>query len=351
MKKICTKLRKVPFLQPMGDVLRFSYQTFSTALYIIRNRKKETQRAYDLLSSIESRYGETFTPATRRKIAVSYGIYTPMICDAFTGLHQRATNASEKERFIHYFICSSLFDDFTDINLVAEQELFALSFSPETFEPRNFDEAVFRDSHLLLKSFVKEKTAYIGLTHQLFQAQWDSKKQAHAGFLSEEALQKITFTKGGLSVLLCSFYLDTPTSPEERDCWYRIGTIIQLTNDLFDIYKDFQDKMDTLPGRMKDARAFRLFFEKQVRGMQEAVAQMSGPAYNISQFRLAMAGIYAFGFIALDQLAELQGNEATLPAFSSLPRKALIIDMERPGNLIKWLRYAYKEWRATPLLP
>jgi hypothetical protein len=102
---------------------------------------------------------------------------------------------------------------------------------------------------------------------------------------------------------------------------------------------------------MKDARAFRLFFEKQVRGMQEAVAQMSGPAYNISQFRLAMAGIYAFGFIALDQLAELQGNEATLPAFSSLPRKALIIDMERPGNLIKWLRYAYKEWRATPLLP
>lgn len=335
----------------MGDVLRFSYQTFSTALYIIGNRKTETRRAYDLLSQIESRYDGTFTPATRRKIAVSYGIYTPMICDAFTGLHARTTNASEKERFIHYFICSSLFDDFTDINPLPEQELFALSFSPETFEPRNFDEAVFRDSHLLLKSFVQEKTAYAGLTHQLFQAQWDSKKQALKGSLSDAALHEITFTKGGLSVLLCSFYLDTPCSPEERDCWYRIGTIIQLTNDLFDIYKDMQDKMDTLPVRMKDAHAFRVFFEAQVKGMQEAVALLSGPAYNISQFKLAMAGIYAFGFIALDQLAELQGSATSLPPFGLLPRKALVVDMERPRNLIKWLRYAYKEWRATPLLP
>jgi hypothetical protein len=329
----------------MGDVLRFGYQTCSTAWYIIRNRKKETQRAYALLESIENKYGGRFSPATRKKIAVSYGIYNPMICDAFTGLHHRATNEREKERFIHYFICSSLFDDFTDITPLPEAELFALSFSPETFVPRNFDEAVFRDSHLLLTSFVKEKTAYIGLTHQLFQAQWDSKKQAQSGLLSEEALQQITFTKGGLSVLLCSFYLDTPCSPQERDCWYRIGTIIQLTNDLFDIYKDLQEKMDTLPQRIQDVRVFRAFFEVQVQGMQQAIANM--PEAAGSQFKLAMAGIYAFGFIALDQLQDIQGSREALPPFDTLPRKTLVIDMEKSRNLIKWLRYAYKEWMNT----
>ena len=341
----------------MGYFFRFWARVIRTALYIIYHRRLETRRAYALLKEIEQKYGGRFSDPTRRKIAVSYGIYNPMMCDAFTALHGRRTNAGEKERFIHYFICSSLFDDFTDITTLPETELLALSFSPETFTPRSFDESVFRDSHLLLKDFVREKVTYDSLTQKLFQAQWDSKKQArgaarpadalggtHSGAaLSDDALREITFRKGGLSVLLCSFYLDTTPSAAERDCWYRIGTIIQLTNDLFDIYKDLGDQMDTLPLRMRDAAVFRLFFEDQVKGMFAAVAALGVPEGRKAPFRLFMAGICAFGMIALDQLGELT------PPFHGYTRAQLVIDMEKRQNLAAWLRYTYR--LAMPPLP
>ena len=329
----------------MGYFFRFWGQVIRTALYIIRNRRIETRRAYALLSDIENRYGGRFSDPTRRKIAVSYGIYNPMMCDAFTALHGRRTNEAEKQRFIHYFICSSLFDDFTDIIALPEAELLALSFSPETFEPRGFDETVFRDSHLLLKGFVNERVTYEALTRKLFQAQWDSKKQARSGALSDDALREITFRKGGLSVLLCSFYLDTSPTPAERDCWYRIGTIIQLTNDLFDIYKDLGDQMDTLPMRMRDVAVFRVFFEDQVVGVFHAVEVLDVPENRKAPFRLFMAGICAFGMIALDQLRELT------PPFDAYSRKELVIDMEKKRNLAAWLRYTYRLSRPTPPPP
>lgn len=307
------------------------------------------------MNDIETRFGGTFSPATRRKIAVSYGIYTPMICDAFTALHGRRTNPGEKERFIHYFICSSLFDDFTDTIVIPEAELRTLSFSPETFVPRTFDERVFKESHLLLKNFVQDPPSYLTVTKTLFQAQWDSKKQYKGaadpagapgeGLLSDEAIRRITFDKGGNSVLLCSYYLDLPASSAEKECWYRIGTIIQLTNDLFDIYKDLGDHIDTLPNRMTDARIFRGFFEEQVLGMQSLIRDLPVSPGRKGAFRLSMAGIYAFGLIALEQLNDLQGAANELPALASLPRAALIIDMEKRKNLLKWLRLTYEHAR------
>jgi hypothetical protein len=329
----------------MGYFFRFWAQVIRTALYIIRNRRIETRRAYALIDGIEKRYAGEFHPATRRKIAVSYGIYNPMICDAFAALHGRSTSDAEKERFIHYFVCSSLFDDFTDILALPEAELLALSFQPETFTPRTFGEAVFRDSHLLLKGFVREPTTYKALTRELFQAQWDSKNQARTGLLSEEALREVTFRKGGLSVLLCSFYMDYTPTPAERDCWYRIGTIIQLTNDLFDIYKDLNDGMDTLPVRMKNVPAFRVFFDDQVGGMRAAIGRLEIPERHKRPFRLAMMGICAFGLIALDQLAEMG---PVLPPMQTLSRKQLVIDMEKTRNLRKWLRYAYRLPKPPP---
>jgi hypothetical protein len=343
----------------MGYFFRFWYRVIKTALYIIFNRKRETRRAYALLDYIETQFDGKFVPATRRKIAVSYGIYTPMICDAFTALHGRRTVIGERVRYIHYFVCSSLFDDFTDTIGLPEQELLALSFDAETFTPRTFDEAVFRSSHLLLRDFVKEGEAYGKVTRALFQAQWDSKKQARGWDsdqrlsgdrpsdrrLSDEEIRAITFSKGGNSVLLCSYYLEFPDTPAEKECWYRIGTIIQLTNDLFDIYKDIQDHIDTLPTRMTDVFVFQAFFGEQIRGMQALIHTLPVPEARKAPFRLAMAGIYAFGLIALDQLREVQGDASSLPPLATLPRSALIIDMEKRKNLAKWLRYTYHHAR------
>lgn len=314
------------------------------ATYIIRSRKRETQRAYVLLTRLEQEYGGQFKPATRRKIAISHGIYNPMICDAFVRLHGRLTSEAERVRLIHYFICSSLFDDFTDYHTITREQLLDISFHPENYTAQTFDEKIFRQSHLLLKNYVADKEAYAQTTKALYKAQLFSQQQ-YQSRLPEETIREITFTKGGYAVLLCRHYLDIPASSLEDDCWYRIGTIIQLTNDLYDIYKDLQDNITTLPNSTTNAYAFEAFFLQQVNEMKQLIRQLPYPQQRKQTFSLAMAGIYSFGLIAIDQLKAIQGDALQLPDLRSLPRKALIIDMEQPKNLAKWFRFAYRHAR------
>ncbi|RXK86152.1 hypothetical protein [Filimonas effusa] len=323
---------------------RFSVTLLRLAAFVIRSKKKETARAYALLSEIEKQLGGRFQPATRRKIAISYGLYNPMICDAFGRLHGRLTTDAEKERLIHYFICSSLFDDFTDHGTISEAQLLSLSFCPEDHKAVSFDEKAFQQSHLLLWNYVADKPAYEKVTKALYKAQLLSKEQ-HNSQLPDETLLDITFTKGGYSVLLCRYYLDLPANATEEACWYRIGTIIQLTNDLFDIYKDLADNIDTLPNRMTNAYVFEQFFREQMGKMDGLIRQLPYGRQRIQGFRLAMSGIYGLGLVAIDQLKAIQGDQLQLPDFGSLPRKALIVDMEKTRNLVKCLRHAYKSWR------
>ncbi len=319
----------------------FWYRIIGLALYIIRSRKTETGRALSHLEDTERKFNGTFNPATKKKIAISHGIYNPMICDAFARLHGRLTNENERKRFIHYFICSSLFDDFTDHGLITEEQLRSISFQPKEYDARTFDEKVFIDSHRLLYDYVGDKKNYDGVTRELFEAQLLSRQQ-YKSTLSDEAIQHITFNKGGDAVLLCRYYLDVQSCDTEDACWYRIGTLIQLTNDLYDIYKDIQDGIVTLPVRMTDAYAFEIFFKAQIADMNRLIFQLPYPLKQKREFSLSMAGIYSFGLIAITRLKKIQGNAVKLSGLDTLPRKALIVDMENTGNLIRWFRFTYR---------
>lgn len=325
----------------MGYFLWFWATVIGRAIYIIRTRKKETNRAYQVLDKLEKYFKGSFNPATKRKIAVSYGIYLPMICDAFTQLQGRNTNDKEKERFIHYFICSSLFDDFTDYELISESQLYEISFRQEQYNPLTFDEKIFLSSHQFLRDFVNDKISYDQVSHKLFDAQLLSKKQQENS-LPQNEIRRVTFEKGGNSVLLCSYYLDFVSDEYTYACWYKIGTLIQLTNDLYDIHKDLQDHIGTLPDQMINAYTFEAFFISIIHEMKTFIRQLPVSRRYQQSFSLSMAGIYAFGLIAIDQLKNIQGTAAQLPDLKKLSRKDLIIDMEKISNLVKWFRFVYR---------
>ena len=321
--------------------VRFVNTVLNKAFYIIRNRKEETAWATGYIKKMEAGLGGKFDELTFKKIVNSYAIYNPMMCDAFAELHGRKTTRGERERMLRYFVCSSLFDNFCDRNELTENGLYAISYDSEKYKATTFDERAFLESHLLLKQFVKNKEAYEEATKKLFKAQIESAKQFNENITDIE-LENITFAKGGYSVLLCSFYLDIDASESEKQCWYRIGSIIQLTNDLFDIYKDLQDGSVTLATRMQNAFAFNQFFLRLVAGIKKEITKLKCSEEQRTSFLISMMGICAFGLIALEQLMELQGDQLLLPEFSKLPRKALIVDMEKKKNLWKWVKLVYK---------
>jgi hypothetical protein len=311
------------------------------AIYIVRTRKKETAKAYRLLDGLERRFGGHFQPATRYKIAVSHGIYNPMICDAFARLRGRNTQAEEQDRLIHYFTCSSLFDDFTDLGTLSEAQMQAISFTPEAYAAHTFDEKVFRYAHIHLKELVQDPAAYMEVARSLFAAQIRSKQQANST-LPDADIEAVTFDKGGNSVLLCSYYLDFAATPAEQACWYTIGTLIQLTNDLYDIHKDLQDHIDTLPVRMRSIQVFEQYFLGRIAEMKRCISALPFDLQVKQEFSLRMAGIYSFGLIAIAQLKRWADAQGNLPDFRTLHRKQLVVDMEKPANLARWFRFTYR---------
>ena len=63
---------------------------------------------------------------------------------------------------------------------------------------------------------------------------------------------------------------------------------------------------------------------------------------NKEDFCIVMNTINARSLVALDQFIVKQKKFNKKIDWLKLKRKDMIVDMEKPGNILKWLRYAYK---------
>jgi hypothetical protein len=293
------------------------------------------------LRKMEEKLNGKFDEATFNKVVKSHSVFLAIVYDAFTLLHGRTTNAAEQERSINYFICSSVFDNFFDEKLLAVDQIESITFQPEQFIPSTFDQKAFLAAHLFLLNGMQDTTDYFVVLRKEFDAQSASLKQFDLT-ISNEEIQDITFEKGGNAVLMCRYYLDVQPIKEEEECWYQLGTMIQLSNDLFDIYKDLQHNNQTLPVRCTDVYAMEKLYMKQVYGMKNNIHALPYSQSCKRTFSISMAATYALGLMGIDQLKRLQHNSSQLPPLKSLPREALIIDMEKPINIWRWIKFVYQ---------
>ncbi|MGF7233085.1 MAG: hypothetical protein ACQR30_17145 [Arachidicoccus sp.] len=132
--------------------------------------------------------------------------------------------------------------------------------------------------------------------------------------------------------MLCSLYLDDIASELEQHCWYQIGEMIQLNDDLFDIYQDCSDKIATLPNRMQDAYAFHKFFIELFNNIKKEISLLPYPHKAKQSLNNSLTGICSIGLVAIRRLQKIQMASPALPDLKTLSRNKLIIDMEKITN-------------------
>lgn len=303
-------------------------------------RKKAEEHAIVYLQCMEEKLQGKFDDATFKKVVKSHSVFLAIVNDAFTLLHGRKTNAGEQERSINYFICSSIFDNFFDEKLLGVDQIESVTFQPKQFIPSTFDQKAFLQAHLFLLNGMQDTEDYFVVLRKEFDAQSASMRQFDKA-ISNQEIQEITFEKGGNAVLMCRYYLDVQPTKEEEECWYQLGTMIQLSNDLFDIYKDLQHDNQTLAVRCTDAYAMERLYLKQVYAMKKNIAALPYAENSKRTFSISMAATYALGLMGIDQLKRLQQGSTQLPSLKLLPRESLIIDMEKPINIWRWIKFVY----------
>lgn len=321
------------------------YKIFTSTFAVLWKRRKEAKWAATYIANLEHEMGGHLSDSAKSRAIVSYSGFIPMVSDAFTNMRNRETNAGEKERILLYFICSSLFDDFCDLGQLNNDDLFNISFSPEKYTATKNEERLFLYAHKKLKDYVKDPTQYLVSTQRLFYAQLNSVKQKNPA-ITEKEIKEITLEKGGTATFLCHFYLDEQAGAVEQDCWFLLGGVFQILDDLMDVHDDLQEGNHTMPIKMTHSIDGQQFFSGQIQRLQSAIDELPFPSSLKLKLVMSVMGVCSLGKLALAQLKKLEDNNASMPDLHSVPRKALIIDMEKPMNVWRCIKYTYQDTYA-----
>ena len=170
------------------------------------------------------------------------------------------------------------------------------------------------------------------------QFQEESKKQEDPT-ITEEEVRRITYEKGGYSVALSRSILAHAYPKGEREAVYLLGCLIQLTDDIFDVRRDFLSQTITLPTGTKDIRLIRKEYDQLMEKCFAAFRALPYPEKNQDRFIIQIKLIVSRGLVCFDQLERVQQQHSGIFEISKYTRQELVCDMEKPINIWRSIRY------------
>ncbi|MFW5975111.1 MAG: class 1 isoprenoid biosynthesis enzyme, partial [Bacteroidota bacterium] len=238
---------------------------------------------------------------------------------------------------------TGLFDDFFDKKELPDSHIQKL------FTRHNENDA--NDSHELL--FIRFYNAalkniyrpdlFMQYVNKVFEMQILSRKQKFKN-ISKQEIKNITFDKGGYSLLFYRSALENIPTQEEKKALYQLGSLLQLENDLFDVYKDYRQQINTLVTAETDIRNVRHQYFSLMDETTYRFRQLPFPARNTNSFLRFMSLIVFRGIVCLNQLESLQKSTNKVFSLNHYTKKDLICDMEKASNILSVLRYYAKGW-------
>lgn len=292
-----------------------------------------------LFSWLQRVAGQAWSPQERRRLRHYYN-GTTYLSAVFCCLRGYSLRVGERRTFAQLSALAGFFDDLVDI-----------AHQPDALErwqndPESYGQAA--DERGLAIRFLNQIKAALPAHRQLlfqtfmlrvFNLEIAGKQQQAPNTL--ESLAHMTAEKGGYSVLLFRSVLHNDLSPSEETALYQFGCLIQLSDDIFDVWFDLQAGTHTVATRMmSEQQPLELSrrFEHQLgntrnafRAMEHSILPDGYPAARIETTLRVIHYLAAITRVCLKQYAAL-ALEGPLPLQD---RSKMVVDMARLRN---WLR-------------
>jgi hypothetical protein len=278
------------------------------------------------------------------KLYKYYGLGVPAMLGLLYAL-PRGYTIDHQERLALTYVgaLTGLVDDAFDEGLMDTANVLAYMQSPDTFKPVTGPEHLlaFLGGQVLKLLPKSHKEDFMRLALDIFTLQVESVKQKDPS-LDLVELHQITRSKGGLPFVLYRYCLKDKMPNEEEQLVFEIGASMQLGNDLFDVYKDLNDHIYTIPNRSQNLDEL----QNLLKDWMHQVLMHSKKVWFVHETdRHKLAVYFLLGmsrcFVCLDQFKLL--SKTTLGSFSpqQYSRKQLICDMEKPINVWRSIRWYY----------
>jgi len=277
-----------------------------------------------------------------KKITTYYGLAVPAILGEFYCM-LRAEKMSDKERLASTYLggLTGLFDDFFDKRKLSETYILKLIDQPYDMAGNNENEKLFLKFYQRAIENSKDANLLKSYFFKVFDAQVQSKKQLLKEIEAEE-IKNITFLKGGISLLFYWSVFSDCSNEEEEILVFKLGSIGQLENDIFDVYKDYQEGIKTLLTIEKNIANIKKIYTSLFEEIILLIQQFNYPVKNKRKFLRFISFVICRGFVCLDMLEKKEEVTEHLFNLSAYNRKDLICDMENPINFIKLIHYYAK---------
>lgn len=322
---------------------------FSYLRTMIRFRKelKEQQhfiRTYlnPYLEELQKKYNGAFDEEQLKKIRSYYGLFIPTIlCSSYKHLYNEKYTDAERKRATLFGILTPVGDDLFDIDKLNVDEINEITYRPEMYDARTFSANVAKEIQTFMLKEVPYKNEYLEAARIVFEIQLETVKQTNSG-IEDEELQRITFAKGGHSVIIYHQILNEPASEKMLEVLFYVGSLMQFSNDLFDMFKDLRDGIVTMPDRCADYRKLKQLFVERVKACNRLIYALPYKQHRKEQFAVAMHFIISRSVVVLNKMIKLEKQLERPLNYQKLTRQQLICDMEKTGNILEWLYYSFK---------
>jgi hypothetical protein len=293
---------------------------------VIRNAKKSNDGSLD--------------EADLKKITSYYGLAVPAILgEALCALRGRKMTEKERLASTCQGATTGLFDDFFDKQNLSGEALKGFIENPQQLSGANANQQLFLTLYTTGLRNLPDLQLTLSYVYRVYSAQVESKKQALPG-LSYDEIKTITLLKGGVSLLLYRTAFANPMEKAEEDMLHKLGGLMQLSNDIFDVYEDRQHKISTLITTAKKINDIRTVFMALLKEGYVAAYESNYPPHNVKRFlNMISIGIFSRCLVCLDQLEENEKRSGNIFTPHLYSRKELVCDMDTTAN--KWRSVKY----------
>lgn len=218
---------------------------------------------------------ESLSPKEKRRLK-HYFFGTTYLSALFCCLRGRGRTPEEKLAFTNLAALACFFDDLVDVSRQTDNNGAIWQDNPEVYGQTADERGL--AIHFLHNVYAAlpptDIAGFKDFMHQVFNIETRGAQkhpQAHPPTL--EALAQITAGKGGYSVLLFRRALRHSLQPAEQTALYQFGHLIQLCDDIFDVWFDLQEGVVTLATHLlseQKTAALSQHFEQQVTATQHA---------------------------------------------------------------------------------
>ncbi|MBX2893420.1 MAG: hypothetical protein KF734_21080 [Saprospiraceae bacterium] len=223
-------------------------------------------------------HAEALTSKEKRRLQ-HYFYGTTYLSAVFCLLRGYPRNAREKHLFTNLAALAYFFDDLVDSFRGRDDSGILWLDNPELFgqtaDPRglalHFLDNIYRELP------PGELPQFKEFMHRVFNVETAGRQARADARLRVEDLKNITAEKGGYSVLLFRQVLEHPLFAPEQEALYQFGYLVQLSDDIFDLWHDRKSGTVTLAtflAEQNDVAHLRDIFEEQVAVVRAAFLEI-----------------------------------------------------------------------------